>query len=100
MDEQQIFDDEITRTIRDLYRIAYRADMDDARSAGTAVRSVVEYVGQTMTIQAAVVGTWTNRARVTPDARTILIANSGDNGIEVLNALVPPQWVAPFEAVY
>jgi DNA-binding beta-propeller fold protein YncE len=41
---------------------------------------------RTMTVQAAVVGTWTNRARVTPDARTILIANSGDNGIEVLNA--------------
>jgi DNA-binding beta-propeller fold protein YncE len=40
----------------------------------------------TMTVQAAVVGTWTNRARVTPDGRTILITNSGDNGIEILNA--------------
>ncbi len=40
----------------------------------------------TMNVQAALAGAWTNRATASPDARLLLVTDSGDNDVRVLDA--------------
>lgn len=40
-----------------------------------------------MTVQAGVLGTWTNRITAVPPGRRLLVTDSGDNAVEVLDAL-------------
>lgn len=41
----------------------------------------------TLTVQAAVAGTWVNRVTTGPDSRRLLLTNSGANEVEILDAI-------------